>query len=123
LSTTCAPTTLAIVRRLLAFVAGALVGGAALAAAGSSVTTGLTTLESVSTTGEQGNLYSYGVAISGSGRYVVTNSHATNLVPGDTNDRMDVFVRDRQKGITERGQRLEQWCPGGDRGPVGPLAR
>ena len=29
-------------------------------------------------------------------------SEATNLVPGDTNGRVDVFVRDRQTGTTER---------------------
>ena len=42
------------------------------------------------------------VAISADGRYVVFPSKATNLVTGDTNGFVDVFVRDRQAGTTER---------------------
>lgn len=41
-------------------------------------------------------------SVSGNGRYVAFSSHATNLVPGDTNDRGDVFVRDRRAGTTTR---------------------
>lgn len=41
-------------------------------------------------------------AISGDGRFVAFTSTATNLVAGDTNDVADVFVHDRQTGITER---------------------
>jgi PKD repeat protein len=41
-------------------------------------------------------------AITEDGRFVAFYSDAHNLVPGDTNDRMDVFVRDRQAGTTER---------------------
>ena len=40
--------------------------------------------------------------ISADGRFVVFTSWATNLVPGDTNGWPDVFVRDRQNGVTER---------------------
>ncbi|MBI4730042.1 MAG: PD40 domain-containing protein [Acidobacteria bacterium] len=36
------------------------------------------------------------------GRYVVFESHATNLVPGDTNGVADVFVRDRSGGTVSR---------------------
>ncbi|WP_229068879.1 hypothetical protein [Actinoplanes sp. DH11] len=36
------------------------------------------------------------------GRYVVFESFATNLVAGDTNNDLDVFVHDRQAGTTER---------------------
>ena len=36
------------------------------------------------------------------GRYVAFISEASNLVPGDTNDVADVFVRDRAAGTTER---------------------
>ena len=43
-----------------------------------------------------------GPAISANGRWVAFVSFATNLVPGDTNNDPDVFVRDRQTGITER---------------------
>ena len=41
-------------------------------------------------------------AISADGRFVAFDSEATNLVPGDTNDASDVFVRDRQTGTTRR---------------------
>src|SRR4051812_27799006 len=42
------------------------------------------------------------VAISATGRFVVFDSQATNLVPGDTNGFPDVFVRDRKTSTTER---------------------
>ncbi len=38
--------------------------------------------------------------LSADGRYVVFDSDATNLVPGDANRRTDVFVRDRLKRLT-----------------------
>lgn len=41
-------------------------------------------------------------SISGDGRYVAFASAATNLVAGDTNGAVDVFVRDRQTGTTVR---------------------
>jgi len=65
---------------------------------------GTTERVSVSSTGVQGNGPSGlgGVAISGDGRFVVFDSPATNLVPGDTNGHDDVFVRDRQNGTTAR---------------------
>ena len=52
---------------------------------------------SLSTAGVQGDRASGygGVGISGDGRYVVFASHATNLVPGDTQSHADVFLRDR----------------------------
>jgi len=61
---------------------------------------GTTERVSVSSTGEQGNEWSpaYSVSISGGGRYVAFNSEATNLVEGDTNTLMDVFVHDRVTG-------------------------
>ena len=57
---------------------------------------------SISTSGAQGNGYSWAVGISAYGRFVVFNSDATNLVPGDTNTQSDVFVRDRRSGETTR---------------------
>jgi Tol biopolymer transport system component len=52
---------------------------------------------SVDVNGVQGNSASrYGV-ISADGRFVVFNSYASNLVPGDTNNRSDLFVWDRQR--------------------------
>lgn len=57
-------------------------------------------------------------AISGNGRYVAFVSSAPNLVPGDHNHALDVFVHDRDTGRTERvsvssegreGQRPDAW--------------
>ncbi len=45
--------------------------------------------------GVQGTHHSSGPALSADGRYVVYDSLATNLVPGDTNNATDVFVCDR----------------------------
>jgi Tol biopolymer transport system component len=56
----------------------------------------------VSTTGAQANSDSYGPALSPDGRYVTFVSAASNLVPGDTNDTGDVFVRDRRTDTTSR---------------------
>lgn len=55
------------------------------------------TLKRVSTSpgGTAGNLNSTEVALSGDGRYVVFTSEANNLVLGDLNDRIDVFLHDR----------------------------
>ena len=41
-----------------------------------------------------------GPALCADGRFVAFDSSATNLVPGDTNGAADVFVRDRQTGMT-----------------------
>jgi hypothetical protein len=59
---------------------------------------------SVDSSGGQGNNESgqLGTAISADGRFVVFASNASNLVPGDTNESWDIFVRDRQSGTTER---------------------
>jgi Tol biopolymer transport system component len=57
---------------------------------------------SVASDGTQGNENSSDPCISADGRYVVFYGNATNLVPGDTNGVVDVFVRDRQAGTTER---------------------
>jgi Tol biopolymer transport system component len=43
-----------------------------------------------------------GVPMSGDGRYVLFESAATNIVPGDVNGRRDVFVRDTVAGTTTR---------------------
>jgi hypothetical protein len=45
--------------------------------------------------GGQPDSYSSGAAISGDGRFVAFDSHASNLVPGDTNGQPDAFVLDR----------------------------
>ncbi len=59
-------------------------------------------LISYSNTGQQGNGSSGGPSISADGRFVAFRSDATNLVAGDTNATTDVFIRDRQTGMTER---------------------
>lgn len=41
-------------------------------------------------------------SISGDGRYVSFTSDAPNLIDNDTNDMVDVFVRDRKRGETSR---------------------
>jgi Tol biopolymer transport system component len=65
-------------------------------------TNGITECVSVSTGGAHGDLASYYPSMSADGRYVAFWSDATNLVPGDSNGKTDVFVRDRQLGTTER---------------------
>jgi Tol biopolymer transport system component len=61
-----------------------------------------TTRVSVDNNGVQGNADSMAPAISADGRYVAFDSRATNLVAGDTNNREDTFVHDRQTGQTTR---------------------
>src|SRR6478735_6433533 len=55
---------------------------------------------SVSTDGVDGNGPSTGASLSGDGRFVAFESTADNLVPGDTNGKADVFVRDHQTHST-----------------------
>ncbi|MCE9646365.1 MAG: hypothetical protein K8S20_10235 [Chloroflexi bacterium] len=57
---------------------------------------------SVGTGAVQSNGDSTAASISGDGRFVVFSSSATNLVAGDTNGLDDIFVHDRQTGITVR---------------------
>jgi Tol biopolymer transport system component len=64
--------------------------------------TGATQRVSVASGGKQADYYSHAAGISADGRFVVFTSAASNLVPGDTNDRVDVFVHDRQTGATTR---------------------
>jgi Tol biopolymer transport system component len=52
--------------------------------------------------GVGGNAGSAGGVISANGRFVAFASGASNLVPGDTNDASDIFVRDRRRGTTRR---------------------
>ena len=61
-----------------------------------------TTRVSVDSAGNQGNGGSYSPSISGDGRYVAFHSCASNLVSGDTNLWDDIFVHDRQTGVTTR---------------------
>ena len=65
--------------------------------------TDTTELVSVAETGESGNSYSFDHSISADGRYVAFSSNATDMAGSDPNGtKMDVFVRDRVAGLTER---------------------
>jgi Tol biopolymer transport system component len=61
-----------------------------------------TTLASSDNSGNQGNDDSFSASINADGRYVAFYSTATNLVPGDTNGKVDAFVRGLQTGTTTR---------------------
>ena len=63
---------------------------------------GTTERVSVGAGGTQANDISLRPSVSGDGRYVAFSSWASNLVPGDTNGDLDIFVRDRLAGTTER---------------------
>jgi Tol biopolymer transport system component len=101
--------------RDLGQVAFAAAGLLILASAATAAWAGGTERVSVSSRGAQGNdgsggfqdshggtYVGIGVAISAGGRFVAFQSNATNLVPGDTNAAIDIFVRDRREGTTER---------------------
>lgn len=51
--------------------------------------------------GREGDGSSSRTSISADGRFVAFQSSASNLVPGDTNGRSDIFLNDRKTGITE----------------------
>lgn len=61
-----------------------------------------TVLVSLSATGDIANGDSKHPSISADGRFVAFSSEASNLVPGDTNNRSDIFVRDLQTNTTTR---------------------
>lgn len=63
---------------------------------------GRTERVSVAGDGAEANSWAGLPAVSADGRYVAFYSNASNLVPGDTNDVEDLFVRDRVTGTTER---------------------
>lgn len=63
---------------------------------------GLVTRVSVGLAGAEGNAASYGPSMSSDGRFVAFKSYASNLVPNDTNQGGDNFVRDLQTAVTER---------------------
>ena len=57
---------------------------------------------SVDSAGNQGNSYSRRASISADGRFVAFYSNASNIVPGDTNNTDDIFVRDTLTNTTTR---------------------
>lgn len=62
--------------------------------------TGLTTIASASTGGTIGNFASFNAVISRDGLFIAYVSTATNLVPSDTNQRNDIFLRNLATGQT-----------------------
>jgi len=66
------------------------------------VVLGTTERVSISSTEAQSNGASFWPDVSADGRYVIFQSAATNLVPGDTNAASDIFIRDRQASNTFR---------------------
>ncbi|MCF6337262.1 MAG: hypothetical protein L3J84_04830 [Gammaproteobacteria bacterium] len=68
--------------------------------------TGVTQRVSIASDGTQANGKSggnyRGTDISADGRYIVFSSVANNLVPNDTNDKLDLFIHDRTNGTTAR---------------------
>ncbi len=46
--------------------------------------------------------YSHEPTVSDDGRFVAFHTAATNIVPDDTNEQADIFVRDLEQGTTER---------------------
>lgn len=64
--------------------------------------TGAVDLISVGWTGAPPDGFSGMGRVSDDGRIVAFMSTASNLVPGDTNGHADVFIRDRQLGVTQR---------------------
>ena len=64
--------------------------------------TGKTTRVSTLSNGNQANGSSSIPSISGNGRFVSFESSATNLVPGDGNGVIDIFVKDRKTKKTRR---------------------
>jgi Tol biopolymer transport system component len=79
--------------------------GACTAAAllcGAEVCAQSTSRLSVDSSGAQADSSSSLPVLSADGRFVAFQSFATNLVPGDTNGKTDVFLCDRQSGAVER---------------------
>jgi Tol biopolymer transport system component len=62
--------------------------------------TNTTTRVSVDSAGNQGDRNSDGASISADGRFVAFHSDSSNIVPGDTNNTFDIFVRDRLTNTT-----------------------
>ena len=69
--------------------------------------TGGTTRISVDSQGREANGSSGIPAISADGRWIAFHSFASNLVEGDNNGSLDIFVHDRKTGTTTRASLTE----------------
>jgi|GEM_PF-970110 len=83
---------------------------------------GTTERASVSSGGVAGNGPSSRPKLSADGRFVLFKSSANNLVPGDTNNADDVFVRDRLNNTTVRVSVSAQGAETAGFGPVSQRA-
>ncbi|WP_436528158.1 hypothetical protein [Actinoplanes sp. HUAS TT8] len=90
------------IKRTIVAVTGVVAFTAPASPAGAEPGGARTDRVSVAVGGGQGDQTSLGPQVSRNGRYVAFVSAASNLVPGDTNDAWDVFVRDRWAGTTRR---------------------
>ncbi len=99
----------------IAILAAALVATPALAAQTLS-------LASLSSSGQQGNNSTTSAIVSRDGRFVAFSSFASNLVPGDTNNREDVFVRDLVAGTTTRVSVSSAGAQGDQASKVGAIS-
>jgi hypothetical protein len=63
---------------------------------------GETTLVSLGSNGKKANGPSDRAHISGDGRFIAFRSFATNLIANDTNGVADIFLYDRETGVTKR---------------------
>jgi len=71
-----------------------------------------TTRVSTRSNGTEANALSFGQGISADGRYVLFYSLASNLVSGDSNGAVDVFMKDRRTGKTTRISRRSNGAQG-----------
>jgi Tol biopolymer transport system component len=84
------------------WIVGALMGLCLGAAACPQARSATTELISVGLTGDPNHPSRYLLpTISADGRFVTFNSGSATIVPGDTNGKWDVFLRDRVRGTTE----------------------
>ncbi len=74
------------------------------------------------TTGRQANGSSGGLGLSGDGRYRLFDSSATNLIAGDTNGKIDIFVRDHHLHTTIRCSVSTTGAQGSGRSSGGAIA-
>ena len=85
-------------------------------------TAGTTTRVSVASDGSQASGASYGVAMSGDGQTIAFSSLANDVVPDDTNNVSDVFVRDMSAGTTTRVSVTPLGAQASGTSGVGPFA-
>jgi Tol biopolymer transport system component len=89
-------------RRIAGRMITIVVAVVAVAQTGAAQTPGHLERESVGALGNETEGQAAAVSLSADGRFVAFHSDASDLVPGDTNQDTDVFVRDRQTGVVQR---------------------